>query len=128
MSESQLVVCPVCASINRVPAAKIGAAPNCGRCSMPLFQGQPVGFCLSLFDIILHHVDRKTGQTQPDNQNQPENQPHCCVLSSLRPERMGIAQYANPPRPIQVLSANAAKWWLKSAQPMEFAEFGNILD
>ena len=42
MSDSQLVVCPVCASINRVPGAKIGAAPNCGRCSMPLFQGQPV--------------------------------------------------------------------------------------
>lgn len=50
MSESQLVVCPVCASINRVPAAKIGAAPNCGRCSMPLFQRQPTDVDATAFD------------------------------------------------------------------------------
>lgn len=55
MSESQHVVCPVCASINRVPAAKIGAAPNCGRCSMPLFQGQPVDVDAAAFD---RHVGR----------------------------------------------------------------------
>jgi len=55
MSESQLVVCPVCASINRVPTAKIGAAPNCGRCSMPLFHGQPVDVDSTAFD---RHVGR----------------------------------------------------------------------
>ena len=55
MSESQHVVFPVCASINRVPAAKIGAAPNCGRCSMPLFQGQPVDVDAAAFD---RHVGR----------------------------------------------------------------------
>lgn len=55
MSESQLVVCPVCASINRVPAAKIGATPNCGKCGMPLFQGQPVDVDQTAFD---RHVGR----------------------------------------------------------------------
>ena len=55
MSESQLVVCPVCASINRVPAAKIGAAPHCGKCGMPLFQGQPVDVDQAAFD---RHVGR----------------------------------------------------------------------
>ncbi|AMK16613.1 MULTISPECIES: thioredoxin TrxC [Sphingobium] len=55
MSESQLVICPVCASINRVPTAKSGFAPNCGRCSMPLFQGQPVDVDGAAFD---RHVGR----------------------------------------------------------------------
>lgn len=55
MSDPELVVCPVCASINRVPAAKIGAAPNCGRCSMPLFQGQPTDVDAAAFD---RHVGR----------------------------------------------------------------------
>ena len=55
MSESRLVVCPTCASINRVPDAKIGAAPNCGKCGMPLFQGQPVDVDQAAFD---RHVGR----------------------------------------------------------------------
>ena len=55
MSQSQLVVCPACASINRVPAEKIGAAPKCGRCAMPLFQGQPTDVDAAAFD---RHVGR----------------------------------------------------------------------
>ena len=55
MSDSPLVVCPVCASINRVPAAKLSAKPNCGRCGMPLFQGQPVDVDQVAFD---RHVNR----------------------------------------------------------------------
>lgn len=55
MSDTQFVICPVCASINRVPVAKIAAAPNCGRCSMPLFQGQPVDVDAIAFD---RHVGR----------------------------------------------------------------------
>ncbi len=55
MSDVPLVACPVCASINRVPAAKIGAAPICGKCGMPLFQGQPVDVDQAAFD---RHVGR----------------------------------------------------------------------
>lgn len=55
MPDSPLIACPDCASINRVPAARIGAAPNCGRCGMPLFQGQPVDVDQAAFD---RHIGR----------------------------------------------------------------------
>ncbi|HEY9090702.1 thioredoxin TrxC [Parasphingorhabdus sp.] len=55
MPDSQLVICPSCTSINRVPVAKIGSSPNCGRCSMPLFQGQPIDVDAAAFD---RHVGR----------------------------------------------------------------------
>lgn len=57
MSESLLVVCPACAGINRVPAAKAGAAPKCGRCGALLFQGRPVEADAAAFD---RHVGRGT--------------------------------------------------------------------
>ena len=55
MSDPQLVICPACAGINRVPAAKVGDAPNCGRCRAPLFQGRPVDVDQAAFD---RHVGR----------------------------------------------------------------------
>lgn len=55
MSDSQLVICPGCASVNRVPAVKIGAAPKCGRCGAALFQGRPVDADQAAFD---RHVGR----------------------------------------------------------------------
>ncbi|BAV64254.1 thioredoxin TrxC [Sphingobium cloacae] len=55
MSDSLLIVCPDCASINRVPAAKIGSVPHCGRCGAPLFQGRPVDVDQAAFD---RHVGR----------------------------------------------------------------------
>ena len=41
MSESLHVVCPVCDAVNRVPAERLGAEPNCGQCHRPLFSGAP---------------------------------------------------------------------------------------
>ncbi len=35
------VVCPHCQATNRVPAARLNAAPNCGKCSQPLLDGSP---------------------------------------------------------------------------------------
>lgn len=55
MSDPQLVICPACAGINRVPAAKIAAAPKCGRCGAALFQGRPVDVDQAAFD---RHVGR----------------------------------------------------------------------
>ena len=55
MSDFQLVVCPACQGMNRVPAAKLGAAPKCGRCGVPLFQGQPIDADGAAFD---RHVGR----------------------------------------------------------------------
>jgi thioredoxin 2 len=42
MSESLQVVCPHCDAVNRLPAARLGQAPKCGRCKRPLFSGEAV--------------------------------------------------------------------------------------
>ena len=42
MSDPLHIVCPHCSSINRVPQEKIGAGGKCGKCSNPLFTGQPL--------------------------------------------------------------------------------------
>jgi len=55
MSDPQIVICPACACINRVPAAGMNAAPRCGRWSAPLFQGRPVDVDAVAFD---RHVSR----------------------------------------------------------------------
>jgi thioredoxin 2 len=49
------IVCPHCAAINRVPAARLGAAPNCGRCKGPLFAGKPLALDEAGFE---RHVGR----------------------------------------------------------------------
>ena len=42
MSDTSLhVVCPHCDAVNRVPAARLGQAPDCGRCHQALFVGAP---------------------------------------------------------------------------------------
>jgi thioredoxin 2 len=42
MSETVHVVCPKCGTINRVPRARLGDGPTCGKCKQPLFDGHPV--------------------------------------------------------------------------------------
>lgn len=42
MSEPLLVACPHCQALNRVPAARLGDAPTCGRCHQALFTGRPL--------------------------------------------------------------------------------------
>ena len=42
MSDSLHIVCPHCHSTNRVPANKLSAGGNCGKCHQPLFTGKPV--------------------------------------------------------------------------------------
>jgi thioredoxin 2 len=36
------IVCPRCGTINRIPAEKAGAGPNCGKCHQPLFNAHPI--------------------------------------------------------------------------------------
>ncbi|MDR3389713.1 MAG: thioredoxin TrxC [Rudaea sp.] len=55
MNQTVQVVCPDCATINRVPTAKMKQMPSCGRCHQPLFQGKPVGFDADTFE---RHVVR----------------------------------------------------------------------
>lgn len=40
--DAEIVICPRCGAKNRVPAARLSAAPQCGRCKQPLFRGEPI--------------------------------------------------------------------------------------
>ena len=41
MSDFLHIVCPHCEAVNRVPSDRLGAAPTCGTCHRPLFDGHP---------------------------------------------------------------------------------------
>ena len=41
MSASLHIVCPHCDGVNRLPAAKLGEQPVCGKCKQPLFDAHP---------------------------------------------------------------------------------------
>lgn len=42
MSDVLHIVCPHCEVVNRLPSERLGAAPNCGNCHKPLFEGKPL--------------------------------------------------------------------------------------
>jgi thioredoxin 2 len=42
MSETEIILCPHCATANRVAAARLADSPNCGKCRKPLFLGKPI--------------------------------------------------------------------------------------
>jgi thioredoxin 2 len=44
------VVCPHCATTNRVPAERIGDGPACGRCKRALFTGAPAALDAVAFE------------------------------------------------------------------------------
>lgn len=50
MSESLHIVCPHCHTTNRVRADQLGAAPDCGQCKKPLFDGHPVALNEAAFE------------------------------------------------------------------------------
>ncbi len=47
------VACPHCGAQNRLPAARVDDAPNCGRCGQPLLQGQPLALGDADFDAVV---------------------------------------------------------------------------
>ena len=57
MTESQALhtVCPHCHITNRVQAAQLGSAPDCGSCHQPLFTGAPLELDATSF---AKHVQR----------------------------------------------------------------------
>ena len=57
MSDSIHLVCPHCAAVNRIPAAKLHDGPNCGRCKRPIFTGQPLELGTAAFDLHLARND-----------------------------------------------------------------------
>ena len=55
MSDSLHLICPHCDTVNRVPAAKLAQAPNCGHCHKPLFTAHPVELTAASFAA---HIER----------------------------------------------------------------------
>ena len=49
-ADPALVACPSCAALNRVPLARLGTAPTCGKCKAALFAGKPLDADAALFD------------------------------------------------------------------------------
>ncbi len=57
MGDSTNVVCPLCEAVNRVPSARLGDRPTCGRCKQPLFDARPVALTEASFDQHLHRSE-----------------------------------------------------------------------
>ena len=55
MTDTLHVVCPHCAAVNRLPAARLVESPNCGQCRQALFAGQPLDLTAASFD---RHIGR----------------------------------------------------------------------
>ena len=53
MSESVELVCPHCQAINRVPAARLGDAPQCGQCHQPVLPPHPVELTQPSFERFI---------------------------------------------------------------------------
>lgn len=53
MAESEIVICPACATANRVPFARLRETPLCGKCGKPLFSGKPVAIDSASFERLM---------------------------------------------------------------------------
>jgi thioredoxin 2 len=51
------IACAHCGSTNRVPAARLGEEPNCGRCGQALLTGEPVELTDANFDAVVGKTD-----------------------------------------------------------------------
>lgn len=50
MTEALHIVCPHCHTTNRVQAAQLRSAPDCGQCHRPLFTGAPLELDAASFE------------------------------------------------------------------------------
>jgi len=55
MSESLHIVCPHCDAVNRIPTARLGEGPLCGKCHRALFEGHPMELTAANFQ---KHIGR----------------------------------------------------------------------
>lgn len=51
------VACPHCFTPNRVPAARLGEGPKCGKCGEPLLEGAPVALDEASFDAFVARTE-----------------------------------------------------------------------
>ena len=57
MTQSLHVVCPQCASVNRVPSDRPATEAVCGACTAQLFPGHPIALTGATFDRHLERTD-----------------------------------------------------------------------
>ncbi len=57
MSDSLHIVCPHCGAVNRIPAARLGDGPKCGKCHRQLFQAHPIELTSANFDTQISRND-----------------------------------------------------------------------
>ncbi len=57
MNEAMHLVCPHCAAINRLPAARLAESPQCGQCKRALFTGRPLALDAAGFERQLARSD-----------------------------------------------------------------------
>jgi len=53
MADVVQVACPACLTANRVPAARAGEDPECGKCRAALLSGSPVELAEAQFDRFI---------------------------------------------------------------------------
>lgn len=51
------ITCAHCAATNRVPAARLGDDPTCGRCGRALLAGEPVELTDANFEAVVSKTD-----------------------------------------------------------------------
>lgn len=57
MSEVFQVACPACLAANRVPAARAGEDPKCGKCGAALLDGAPAELGESQFEAFVQRTE-----------------------------------------------------------------------
>lgn len=57
MAEELHLVCPHCATVNRIPSARLAEAPKCGKCGQPLFGGHPIELVSATFRKFIERND-----------------------------------------------------------------------
>lgn len=51
------VACPHCAALNRLPRARLGQDPSCGRCGTALLDGRPLALTDANFDSVVARTE-----------------------------------------------------------------------
>jgi thioredoxin 2 len=56
-SDHVQVACPACLTANRVPAARLGEEPKCGKCGAALLGGTPLELAEAQFDDFVRRTE-----------------------------------------------------------------------
>ena len=57
MSEPVQIACAACLTANRVPAARLGEGPKCGKCGAALLDGTPAELGEMQFDTFVARTE-----------------------------------------------------------------------